>query len=132
MNLSISRLFNIATLLLLLVSSTAYAQWSDPPSDEIVIRGGWLFDGISNTRRQNTGIVIREGKIVEMGGKWKPEYGLERKRKRESSGINSSMMEKSTEDHKTSGVARKGKQGTAASRVINFQIFKLSNYYSRR
>ncbi|SVB79352.1 uncharacterized protein METZ01_LOCUS232206, partial [marine metagenome] len=66
MNLSISRLFNITTLLLLLVSSTAYAQWSDPPSDEIVIRGGWLFDGISNTRRQNTGIVIREGKIVEI------------------------------------------------------------------
>ena len=31
-----------------------------------MIRGGWLFDGVSNTRRQNTGIVIREGKIVEV------------------------------------------------------------------
>ena len=31
-----------------------------------MIRGGWLFDGISNTRRQNTGIVIREGKIIEV------------------------------------------------------------------
>lgn len=66
MNLSISRLCNTAALILLLVFSTAYAQWSDPPSDEIVIRGGWLFDGISNTRRQNTGIVIRGGKIVEV------------------------------------------------------------------
>ena len=66
MNLSISRLCNTATLILLLVFSTTYAQWSDAPSDEIVIRGGWLFDGISNTRRQNTGIVIRGGKIVEV------------------------------------------------------------------
>ena len=66
MNLSICRLCNTAALILLLVFSTAYAQWSDPPSDEIVIRGGWLFDGISNTRRQNTGIVIRGGKIVEV------------------------------------------------------------------
>ncbi|MEO1929331.1 MAG: amidohydrolase, partial [Gammaproteobacteria bacterium] len=66
MNLSINRLFNTAALILLLLSSPSYAQWSDPPSDEIVIRGGWLFDGISNTRRQNKGIVIREGKIVEI------------------------------------------------------------------
>ena len=66
MNLSISRLFNTAALLLILVSSTAYTQWSDLPSNEIVIRGGWLFDGISSTRRQNNGIVIREGKIVEV------------------------------------------------------------------
>ncbi len=66
MNLSISRLCKTATLILLLVSSTTYAQWSDSPSDEIMIRGGWLFDGISNTRRQNTGIVIRGGKIVEV------------------------------------------------------------------
>jgi len=66
MNLSISRLCNTAALILLLVSFTTYAQWSDSPSDEIMIRGGWLFDGISNTRRQNTGIVIRGGKIVEV------------------------------------------------------------------
>ena len=66
MNLSISRLCKTAALILLLVSFTTYAQWSDSPSDEIMIRGGWLFDGISNTRRQNTGIVIRGGKIVEV------------------------------------------------------------------
>ena len=66
MNLSISRLCNTAALILLLVSFTTYAQWSDSPSDEIMIRGGWLFDGISYTRRQNTGIVIRGGKIVEV------------------------------------------------------------------
>ncbi len=66
MNLSISRFFNISTLILLLVSTTAYSQWSEPLQEEIIIRGGWLFDGISNTRRQNTGIVIQQGKIVEV------------------------------------------------------------------
>ena len=66
MNLSISRLFNTIALILLLVSTTAYSQWSEPPQEEIIIRGGWLFDGISNTRRQNTGIVIQQGKIVEV------------------------------------------------------------------
>ena len=65
-NLSISRLLNTSTLFLLLLSFTSYAQWSQPPSEEIVIRGGWLFDGISNTRRQNKGIVIRDGEIVEV------------------------------------------------------------------
>ena len=43
-----------------------YPQWSDPPLNEIIIRGGWLFDGVSNSLRKNTGIVIREGKIVEI------------------------------------------------------------------
>ena len=66
MNFSIIRFFNTTTLILLLVSSTAYSQWSEPPQEEIIIQGGWLFDGISNTRRQNTGIVIRQGKIVEV------------------------------------------------------------------
>ena len=66
MNLSISRLCKTAALILLLVSFTTYTQLSDSPSDEIMIRGGWLFDGISNTLRQNTGIVIRGGKIVEV------------------------------------------------------------------
>ena len=66
MNLSINRFFNISTLILLLVSATAYSQWSEPLQEEIIIQGGWLFDGISNTRRQNTGIVIRQGKIVEV------------------------------------------------------------------
>jgi len=66
MNLLISSFFKATTLILLLVSTTVYSQWSEPPQEEIIIRGGWLFDGISNTRRQNTGIVIRQGKIVEV------------------------------------------------------------------
>ena len=66
MNLSIDRLFNKVAFILLMMSATGYAQWSDSSSGDLMIRGGWLFDGVSNTRRQNTGIVIREGKIVEV------------------------------------------------------------------
>ena len=68
-HLSISRLLNKATLILLFLSCASYAQWSEPPSEEIVIRGGWLFDGISDIRRLNKGIVIREGKIIEIWSK---------------------------------------------------------------
>ena len=57
---------HLISALLLLFSPNSFAQWSEAPSDEIVIRGGWLFDGISNTRRQNKGIVIRDGKIIEI------------------------------------------------------------------
>ena len=48
------------------VAASASAQWSEPAADEIIVRGGWLFDGVSDTRRQNTGIVIRDGKFAEV------------------------------------------------------------------
>ena len=32
----------------------------------LVISGGWLFDGVSNARRHNSGIVIKNGKILEV------------------------------------------------------------------
>jgi imidazolonepropionase-like amidohydrolase len=32
----------------------------------MIVRGGWLFDGISDTRRRNTGIVIRNGIFAEI------------------------------------------------------------------
>jgi imidazolonepropionase-like amidohydrolase len=40
------------------------AQDNKAESGSLFIRGGWLFDGISDTRRRNSGILIREGKIV--------------------------------------------------------------------
>ena len=53
-------------LTVLLASATVNAQWAVPSSDVVIIRGGWLFDGISDTRRKNTGIVIRDGRFVEI------------------------------------------------------------------
>ena len=50
----------------LLAPLQAFAQWSASGGDELLIRGGWLFDSVSDTRRLNTGIVIRNGKIVEV------------------------------------------------------------------
>mgnify|MGYP001132910455 CR=1 FL=1 len=51
---------------LFLTSLSAHPQWSETYSDEILIRGGWLFDGVSDSRRKNTGILIRDGKILEV------------------------------------------------------------------
>ncbi|MCP5043478.1 MAG: amidohydrolase family protein, partial [bacterium] len=31
-----------------------------------VLRGGWLFDGVADERRRNTGIVIRDGKFADV------------------------------------------------------------------
>ena len=36
------------------------------PGKELYIRGGWLFDSVADTRRRNSGIVIRNGVIVEV------------------------------------------------------------------
>lgn len=65
MKSSISKQFTTAGALMLLASS-ATAQWAEPSANEVIVRGGWLFDGISDTRRQNTGIVIRDGKFAEI------------------------------------------------------------------
>lgn len=65
MKSSISKQFTTAGALMLLAFS-ATAQWAEPSSNEVIVRGGWLFDGISDTRRQNTGLVIRDGKFAEI------------------------------------------------------------------
>ncbi|MED5420756.1 MAG: amidohydrolase family protein [Pseudomonadota bacterium] len=49
------------TIAMSLVPALAIAQWSTPSQDDVVIRGGWLFDGITDDRRRNSGIIIREG-----------------------------------------------------------------------
>jgi imidazolonepropionase-like amidohydrolase len=52
--------------LLLLVAQLAPAQWTEGQEGQLVIRGGWLFDSVSDQRRPNTGIVIRDGVILEV------------------------------------------------------------------
>ncbi len=49
------------TIAMILVPALAIAQWATPSQDDVVIRGGWLFDGITDDRRRNSGIIIREG-----------------------------------------------------------------------
>ena len=59
---------SILSALAVFFSSSAEAQWvQSPPDQDVVIRGGWLFDGIRDTRVRNTGIVIRGGVLAEVG-----------------------------------------------------------------
>jgi imidazolonepropionase-like amidohydrolase len=50
----------------LLAPQFALGQWTDGQEGQLVIRGGWLFDSVSDERRPNAGIVIQDGKIVEV------------------------------------------------------------------
>ncbi len=52
---------------LMLPGAVSRAQWSKPSPEPVVVRGGWLFDGVSDSRIRNTGIVIRDGKFSEVG-----------------------------------------------------------------
>jgi len=54
------------TLLIGFSSVPILAQATDEKTKPLLIRGGWLFDGISNILRRNSGIVIRGGKIVDL------------------------------------------------------------------
>jgi len=54
------------TILILLIPLIAHAQWSEPRDGTLILRGGWLFDGISDTRRPNSAIIIRNGVIAEV------------------------------------------------------------------
>lgn len=60
------KLLQMAMIALVLISAGALAQWSEPSPGSVIVRGGWLFDGVSDTRRPNTGIVIRDGVFFEV------------------------------------------------------------------
>jgi len=53
-------------VILLLAPQWVLAQWSEEQEGQLLIRGGWLFDSVSDERRPNSGIVIRNGRIVEV------------------------------------------------------------------
>ncbi len=66
MNHSARIVLSAATMLILLTPAMGYAERSGPVDGELIIRGGWLFDGVSDVRRPNRGIIIRAGKIAEV------------------------------------------------------------------
>jgi imidazolonepropionase-like amidohydrolase len=45
----------------------AQAQAPAAATDIVVIRGGWLFDGIGNARVRNSALVVSNGKFAEIG-----------------------------------------------------------------
>lgn len=64
MKYSLRHVIYVLIVIVLLPSSLVRAQEAKAEADQLVIRGGWLFDGISDTRRRNSGIVIHNGKIT--------------------------------------------------------------------
>ena len=58
--------FGSTVLFLLFTPMAAFGQWMMPAESDVVVRGGWLFDGTGDSRRRNTGIVIREGRFAEI------------------------------------------------------------------
>ena len=50
----------------LLFPTIVGAQWAAPTEGDVVVRGGWLFDGTGEDRRRNTGIVIRNGVFTDV------------------------------------------------------------------
>lgn len=64
MKFSLRHVIYASTVVVLLTSSLVRAQEVKAQAGQLIIRGGWLFDGISDTRRRNSGIVIENGKIT--------------------------------------------------------------------
>ena len=56
----------IATVVLLLAGAPAARQTPALQAGDVVITGGMLFDGVGETLRPNTGIVVRRGILLEV------------------------------------------------------------------
>jgi imidazolonepropionase-like amidohydrolase len=59
--------FSFVGLLAACGSPNPEPESASDQGDTVVIRGGWLFDGIDDARSRNAGIVIRQGRFVEVG-----------------------------------------------------------------
>ena len=57
------KLFN-KMMLIMFATQLVVAQRTEGQEGQLVIRGGWLFDSVSDKRRPNAGIVISGGKIT--------------------------------------------------------------------
>lgn len=60
-----SRILIPFTALLPVFFLSFFFAFSQPP--DVILRGGWLIDGVSDSAVRNTGIRIRSGKFMEVG-----------------------------------------------------------------
>ncbi|HIL82642.1 MAG TPA: amidohydrolase [Pseudomonadales bacterium] len=60
-------------MLIMLATQLVMAQRTEGQEGQLVIRGGWLFDSVSDKRRPNAGIVISDGKIVAVDAEVKQQ-----------------------------------------------------------
>lgn len=54
----------LLALVSILSSCVVHTEHETKKSESLLIQGGWLFDGVANKRRLNSGILIQGGKIV--------------------------------------------------------------------
>ncbi len=48
----------------ILVACVPTLDETETTGERLIISGGWLFDGVNDTRRSNSGIIIQNGKIL--------------------------------------------------------------------
>ncbi len=60
----IRKLFLLVLVAFLFSCDESDTQENAAPGKQLLIQGGWLFDGISDTLRKNTGILVKNGKIT--------------------------------------------------------------------
>lgn len=63
---SFKRIIYMIIALAIITPQMALAQWAKATEGQLIIRGGWLFDAISDERRPNSGIIIENGKITDV------------------------------------------------------------------
>jgi len=63
MRFQLALLFACASMI---VACASGPHGPEPLGADVFVRGGWLFDGVSDARRRNAGIVIRDGKFAEV------------------------------------------------------------------
>jgi len=56
--------FLLVLVAFLFSTAESYTQENTAPVKQLLIQGGQLFDGLSDTLRKNTGIVVKNGKIT--------------------------------------------------------------------
>ena len=60
-------------ILLLLTGGALQAQWSERATGTVFLTGGWLFDGVSDQRVRNRGVLIEDGRITATDGSVVPD-----------------------------------------------------------
>ncbi len=60
------RLVVISSVLIVIYAAAAAVELHGQAPSEMWVRGGWLFDSVSDEVRRNSGIVIRAGKLIEV------------------------------------------------------------------
>ena len=66
MTILIWRLTILIATLVVIAPVSGFAQWTEREREDLIIHGGWIFDSVSDTRRRNSGIIVRGGKIAEV------------------------------------------------------------------